>query len=84
MRRVLLVLSLMAVMAMLLAAMAVPAFAKNVKLEEHGEPIFSGSENGGALHCGPFYDEASNTETNYHGALPSNGKGGYCVQAPQE
>ena len=83
MKRFVLVLSLMAVMAMLFAATAVPAFAKNVKLGE-GEPILSGSLNNGvhgALHCGPLFDLFGVEDV--HGALTSGG-GGNCVQAPRE
>jgi len=70
----------MVVMAMLFAAMVMPAFAKNAKIGQ-SEPLFGNPESNTVAHCGPLSDFLSGTETNLHGAFPSNGDGGNCVQA---
>ena len=52
MKRILLVLSLMAVMAMLFATMAVPAFAANTGEQPPGPPLLSGAEGHAVVvHC---------------------------------
>ena len=51
MKRFVLVLSLMAVMAMLLAAMAVPAFAFNSGTEGGGPPAVSFGRGAVVIHC---------------------------------
>jgi len=86
MKRVVLVLSLMAVMAMLFAAMAVPAFAKNVKPEEGGEPLVSGNlVTNVTQHCGPLAERLGAEDL--HGAVPTvpfQSEGGNCVLAPPQ
>jgi len=74
---------LFVVSAILVLALTVPAFAKNLKFDQ-GEPLLSGSLNNGvhgAAHCGPLVDFFGGDGENVHGALTSGG-GGNCVQAP--
>jgi hypothetical protein len=56
MKRFVLVLSVMAVMALLLAAMAVPAFAKNTGTEGGGPPLVSFGPHANVVHCPAFID----------------------------
>ena len=56
MKRFVLVVSVMAVMAMLLAAMAVPAFAKNTGTEAGGPPLVSFGPHANVIHCPAFVD----------------------------
>jgi hypothetical protein len=55
-KRFVLVVSVMAVMAMLLAAMAVPAFAKNTGTEAGGPPLVSFVPHANVIHCPAFID----------------------------
>ena len=86
MRRILLMLAVIALMAVMLVAMAVPAFAKNAKPEGGGEPLVSGNlETKVTQHCGPIF-ELFGTE-DIHGAVPTvpnQSEGGNCVRAPKQ
>ena len=90
MRRILVLLTVVALMVVMLAMTASSAMADRFPAPPSpGEPLLSGSGNPGAttvIHCGPFFEQVAGIEGG-HGAAAFNKNGGVsgnCVLAPPQ